>query len=123
MQYGKANIISLQTMYEEIKILWDQELKYRPDFSVVDGVVNIPVIFAKVSGVKDGQTAGYWTSVKELVTEDTVVIKRAPYIEPMAPNPMKSMLLNFSKMENCSGIRSKHIRNICMVSCGRIFRR
>ena len=29
MQYGKANIISLQTMYEEIKILWDQELKYR----------------------------------------------------------------------------------------------
>lgn len=44
MQYGKANIISLQTMYEEIKILWDQELKYRPDFSVVDGVVNIPVI-------------------------------------------------------------------------------
>lgn len=53
-------------------------LKYRPDFSVVDGVVNIPVIFAKVSGVKDGHTAGYWTSVKELVTEDTVVIKRAP---------------------------------------------
>ena len=91
MQYGKANIISLQTMYEEIKILWDQELKYRPDFSVVDGVVNIPVIFAKVSGVKDGHTAGYWTSVKELVTEDTVVIKRAPYIEPMAPNPMKTV--------------------------------
>lgn len=26
------------------------------------------------------------------------------------------MLLNFSKMENCNGIRSKHIRNICMVS-------
>lgn len=47
MQYGKANIISLQTMYEEIKILWDQELKYRPDFSVVDGVVNIPVILQK----------------------------------------------------------------------------
>ena len=97
MQYGKANIISLQTMYEEIKILWDQELKYRPDFSVVDGVVNIPVIFAKVSGVKDGQTAGYWTSVKELVTEDTVVIKRAPYIEPMAPNPMKMYAAEFFK--------------------------
>lgn len=97
MQYGKANIISLQTMYEEIKILWDQELKYRPDFSVVDGVVNIPVIFAKVSGVKDGHTAGYWTSVKELVTEDTVVIKRAPYIEPMAPNPMKMYAAEFLK--------------------------
>lgn len=110
-------------MYEEIKILWDQELKYRPDFSVVDGVVNIPVIFAKVSGVKDGHTAGYWTSVKELVTEDTVVIKRAPYIEPMAPNPMKMYAAEFFKMENCSGIRSRHIQNTRTVSCGKIFRR
>ncbi len=30
-------------------ILWDQELKYRPNFSTVDDVVNMPVIFAKVS--------------------------------------------------------------------------
>lgn len=35
-QYLKANTVSLQTMYEEISILWDQELKYRPNFSVID---------------------------------------------------------------------------------------
>lgn len=46
-QYVKANVINLQTMYEEIKLLWDQELKYRPNFSTVNGVVNIPVIFQK----------------------------------------------------------------------------
>lgn len=46
-QYGKANVINLQTMYEEIRILWDQELKYRPNFSTVDGVVNIPGHFFK----------------------------------------------------------------------------
>ena len=46
-QYVKANVINLQTMYEEIKLLWDQELKYRPNFSTVNGVVNIPVIFSK----------------------------------------------------------------------------
>ncbi|MBQ8825201.1 MAG: hypothetical protein IJZ64_08260, partial [Ruminococcus sp.] len=51
-QYSKAVSVTLRTMYEEIEILWQQELKYRPSFSTVEGVVNMPVIFAKVSGVK-----------------------------------------------------------------------
>lgn len=96
-QYGKANIISLQTMYEEIKILWDQELKYRPGFSTVDGVVNIPVVFAKVSGVKDGLLDPYWVSIKELITDDTIVVKSVPYIESTAPNPMKAFSAEFFK--------------------------
>lgn len=96
-QYGKANSISLRTMYEEIKLLWDQELKYRPGFSVVNGVVNIPVIFSKVSGVKDGLINPYWASVKELITDDTIVIKSAPYIESTASNPMKSFSVEFYK--------------------------
>lgn len=96
-QYTKANIISLQTMYEEIKILWDQELKYRPNFSTADGVVNIPVIFAKVSGVKDGQLTSYWLSIKELITEDTVLIKKAPYIESTAVNQIKAFVTEFYK--------------------------
>lgn len=96
-QYGKAKVINLQTMYEEIKILWDQELKYRPGFSIVDGVVNIPVIFAKVSGVKDGLVAPYWVSIKELITEDTIVIKNSPYIQSAAANPMKAFSVEFYK--------------------------
>jgi len=96
-QYGKANVISLQTMYEEIKLLWDQELKYRPNFSTVDGVVNIPVIFAKVSGVKDGLINPYWISIKELITEDTVVVKNVPYIPSTAENPMKAHAAEFYK--------------------------
>lgn len=96
-QYGRANIISLQTMYEEIKILWDQELKYRPGFSTVDGVVNVPVIFSKVSGVKHGQLPQYWTSIRELLTEDTILIQKAPYIEPTAANPVKSYAAEFYK--------------------------
>ncbi len=96
-QYGKANTVSLQTMYEEIKILWDQELKYRPNFSTLDGVVTIPVIFAKVSGVKDGARPAYWASIKELVTQDTVLVKGAPYISSNAENPLKSCSAEFFK--------------------------
>lgn len=96
-QFAKANVISLRTMYEEIRILWDQELKYRPNFSTAGGVPNIPVIFAKVSGVKDGLLPQYWLSIKELMTEDAVVVKEAPYIDPNARNPMKAVSAGFYK--------------------------
>lgn len=96
-QYSKANSVNLQTMYEEIAILWNQELKYRPSFSTVDDMVNIPVIFAKVSGVKDGVLSQYWDSIKELITEDVFYVKNAPYIQPGTSNPMKTCAIEFFK--------------------------
>ena len=96
-QYGKANAVMLRTMYEEIPILWDQEVKYRPNFSVTDSVVNIPVIFAKVSGVKDGQLAPYWSGIKSLMTEETYVISKAPFIESTDANPIKAHVTEFYK--------------------------
>lgn len=96
-QYTKANSVNLQTMYEEIKILWKEELKYRPNFSVVDDIVNLPVIFSKVAGVKDGDVRRYWASIKELLTEDTLVVRRGPYIDVSKPNPMKAYSVDFWK--------------------------
>lgn len=96
-QYAKASSVTLQTMYEEIWILWKEELKYRPNFSTENGIVTLPVIFAKVSGVKDGNVAKYWSSVKELMTEDTLVVKSVPYIDPTASNPMKMYATEFFK--------------------------
>jgi hypothetical protein len=96
-QYQKAISVTLRTMYEEISILWDEELKYRPNFSVVDSVVNIPVIFAKISGVKDRQIDHYWTNVRNLITQDTIVIKNPPYIQGTDNNPMKAYATQFFK--------------------------
>ncbi|MCI8285656.1 MAG: hypothetical protein HFE90_10420 [Firmicutes bacterium] len=96
-QFSRANTVTLQTMYEEIAILWKEEVKYRPSFSTVDDIVNIPVIFSKVSGVKDGNVSAYWSSVKELITEDTVLIDKAPYITSVNPNPVKAFAVEFFK--------------------------
>ncbi|MBO5146639.1 MAG: hypothetical protein J6C19_14120 [Lachnospiraceae bacterium] len=96
-QYAKADSITLQTMYEEIPILWKEELKYRPNFSTENGVVTLPVIFAKVSGVKDGIVSKYWSAAKELMTEDTFVVKAVPFIDAAAPNPMKAFAAEFFK--------------------------
>lgn len=96
-QFNKANIISLQTMDREIKILWNNDLKFRPNFSTVDGVVNIPVIFSKMSGVKDGKADEYWISIKQLMTPETLVVDQAPFIKSNTPNPVKMYATEFFK--------------------------
>lgn len=96
-QYQKANTVNLQTMYEEIKILWNEELKYRPNFLITDDIVNLPVICAKVSGVKNSDITSYWISVKELMTQDTYVIQNVPFIESTAYNPLKEHTTEFFK--------------------------
>lgn len=96
-QYAKANALSLKTTYEEIRILWDQELKYRPNFSTADSVVNMPVIFAKASGVKDGLLAPYWAGIKNLLTADTIVLKNMSYFGLSEPNPVKACASSFFK--------------------------
>lgn len=96
-QYSRAMAVSLQTMYEEIAILWGQEAKYRPNFGIIDGQVTLPVIFAKVCGVKDGNKTLYWQEVKKLVTEDTYVVTKVPFVDSRAPNPMKQYAAEFFK--------------------------
>ena len=90
-QYAKGMALTLQTMYEEIAILWGQELKYRPNFSVSENMVNMPVIFAKVSGVKDAELQKYWASIKNLMVNDTYVISNVPFIKSDIANPIKSV--------------------------------
>lgn len=96
-QYTKANAIPLHTMYEEISILWNQEIKYRPNFSTVDDMVNMPVIFSKISGIKNGDQQGYWVSIKQLLNEDTTLIKTVPNITSTSINPTKAFVTEFLK--------------------------
>lgn len=96
-QFVKMNTITLKTMYEEIEILWKNELKYRPNFSTVEDVVSVPVIFAKVCGVKNGEVTKYFDEIRKLITEDTVVIKEIPSIKPTDNNPIKPYATEFYK--------------------------
>ena len=103
-QYSKASAIVLDTMFEEIEQLWNQELKYRPNFATENGEVRIPVFFSKISGVKDSNVKAYWQYVKRLITEDTVVINgyKKPPVNPhspvrVEPNPIAQYAQSFLK--------------------------
>ena len=75
MQFSKVNIIKLSTTYEEIDIYWKQEARFRPNFSTVDDIVNIPVMFAKISGVANSDTDTYFKNIKDLLTDTTLIYK------------------------------------------------
>lgn len=77
-QFKRAIPIPLQIMYEEIKILWKQEAKYRPNFETFDDRVMVPVIFSKVSGVS-GKINEYWEMIRDFIGENTFLIKSLPY--------------------------------------------
>ena len=107
-QYVRAEAVTLQTMYEEIALLWDQELKYRPSFSVSGDRVTVPVLLEKVCGVKDGDVRRYWSEIKKLLTPDTVLVDRLPWLSPTDENPIKPYVTQFLK--NGKLLRDK-IRN------------
>ncbi len=99
-QFNREQTITLQTTYDEIFILWDKELKYRPNFSTANGIANIPVIFAKISGVEEGKTIPYWQKVKMLKdTGDTLLIEQMPFIQPGESNRFQALAIKGIKNE------------------------
>lgn len=96
-QFAKADSVSLRTTYEEIAILWDEELPYRPGFDTAGGMVSMPVLFAKVSGIKNGDLPAYWSELKKLLTKDAVFITSVPYVSPTDENPVRQYAAEFFK--------------------------
>ena len=95
-QFRRADTIILRTTYDEIFILWDQELKYRPNFSTADEEAHLPVIFAKVSGVEGGNVAAYWQKVKKLAEADhTLLFRQFPLNVSGPGNPFRSLAVQW----------------------------
>ena len=91
-QHQKAEAVTLQTMYEEIGLLWDQELKYRPGFAAEGDTVTVPVLLEKI---KDGPILPYWLEIKKLVTPETTLVTKLPWQTGLEANPMKPYATQF----------------------------
>ncbi len=60
----KTYPLTLKTTYDELRILWKEEARMRPGFKIENGVVYIPNLFAKISGVHNDLNT-YWNEFKE----------------------------------------------------------
>lgn len=94
-QHQKAEAVTLQTMYEEIGLLWDQELKYRPGFAAEGDTVTVPVLLEKICGIKDGPILPYWLEIKKLVTPETTLVTKLPWQTGLEANPVKPYATQF----------------------------
>lgn len=94
-QFVRSHPITLKTTYEEALQLWGQEAKYRPYFQAAGGRVDVPNLFMKVSGVKDGETGAYFNVIRGLLTENTVLITQIPIITASEENPVQYDMRRF----------------------------
>lgn len=73
-QFPNSQSVTLKTTFEEIGILWKQEARFRTGFATSGNLVSVPNIFAKISGVEDGNMNAYWDDVRNKLTPETILI-------------------------------------------------
>jgi len=73
--------ITLKTTLDELKILWTEPAKLRPEFKVQNKKVYVPNMFAKINGVSEDLNS-YWLDLKALsstsntrLLEDVLLLK------------------------------------------------
>lgn len=94
-QFSRSKPITLKTAYDEIFIIWKEEAKYRPHFNVNENVVNVPNIFAKVCGVENGNISEYFKKIRTMITNDTILITKFPFISDKTENEIKPFVYKF----------------------------
>lgn len=77
-QFPNSQSLTLKTTYEEIAILWKQEARFRQGFSTAGNLVSIPNIFAKISGVENGDMNKYWDNIRDKLTPETILVVKQP---------------------------------------------
>lgn len=71
--------ITLRTTYDELKILWAEPSKLRPEFKIQNKKVYVPNLFAKINGVNENLN-DYWKDFKALAsTPNTKIIEDVPF--------------------------------------------
>lgn len=93
-QFDRAAAITLRTTFDELFILWEEELRYRQGFAVANGAVSMPVLFAKISGVEGGDTEAYWRRLRRLTGGDVFFVPQMPWLPGEGGNPYQSLALN-----------------------------
>ncbi|HZW83649.1 MAG TPA: YceG family protein [Candidatus Deferrimicrobium sp.] len=71
--------ITLKTTYDELKILWREQARIRPEFKVQNKKVYVPNLFAKINGVNENIN-NYWQDIKALsLAANTRLISDVPF--------------------------------------------
>lgn len=83
-----TNSIRLKTTEDEAFLLAKERAMVRPHFDVTNGVVTIPVVFAKLMGI-DRNRKRFWNNVHSLTErDDTHLIRQFPFTKEQKTNQL-----------------------------------
>ncbi|MCI7760112.1 MAG: YceG family protein [[Eubacterium] saphenum] len=85
-QFPNSQSVTLKTTFEEIDILWKEEARFRQGFSTAGNLVSVPNVFAKISGVEDGNLDKYWEDVRKKLTPETILVEKKPNGNEQTPD-------------------------------------
>ena len=106
-QFDEMQALTLKTTYEEIGILWHQAAKFRSGFNVLNNRrVIIPNIFAKISGVRDGDLNTYWDDLEYKLSPMTRLIYKSPTYNKYS----QSVLSSYNKFINGTKINIEELK-------------
>lgn len=107
-QFSEMQALTLKTTYEEIGILWHQAAKFRSGFNVLENRrAVIPNIFAKISGVRDGDMDAYWDDLEYKLSPMTRLIYKSPTYNKYS----QSVLNAYSRFYSGTSIKVEELKN------------
>ena len=69
---GIIHSIPLKSTYDEVRIYWSEEVQFRPYFKTTRSEVDLPILFAKISGF-NGTVEQYKEEISKFITENTIL--------------------------------------------------
>lgn len=73
--------VTLKTTYDELKILWREPAKLRPEFKVEGDTAYIPNLFAKINGTQE-DIAEYWNDFNAICNvKNAVLVTEIPFVD------------------------------------------
>ncbi len=106
-QFVRSKPLTLKTTYDEVKLLWREESKYRTGFEVNRERVVVPNLFAKISGSETDDQAHYRTMLASFITDRSILISALPHITGNTPNPVKMSVHKYIKNGEIDPVRIK----------------
>lgn len=117
---GRTVPVCLKTTYDELKLLWKEPSKIRPEFNVLKDVVYVPNLFVKINGVYEDINA-YWNDYRFFIEgSNTCSITSVPFTKINYTNQeMYSLtfvlngnkLLDRDKLFNCKLYKLGYLKN------------
>lgn len=112
-QFSSAKVVHLDCTFDEIDILWNEELRFRPGFDVVNSVVSLPTVYAVLNGIPDGKLQDYYALLRKL-KQDSIVVTGEILFDKVPPvfaaECMTGLKLDFDKIMQHKGYRYAHLR-------------